>query len=534
MVALASVFTACSDAFDINQDGQRPNPEQLYVDATTLNRGVTGLYRSFPQESEIEFASIFTDEVAVGLANGNQGITDGGLSFFLLPGSADAQGIWNAYHSIVRDANEMLVIVDKLIAKTSAADEIASLKNMKAELLTIRAFSHLKLFSYFTPDYRNPSGLSVIKFDFVPSKDLKDLRPRSTVSEIKAFILKDLADADTFYTSSSDIDFRASKLMGQAIRVKLGTMTGDAALVQDNFTALSARKKMIDKDDYVHLFNENPKNSSFFSYTSEKSSAQASGTPRKSLDEMIFYIKKETTYADAVASAWYSVRVTATGSPFFEMGRSLFNDFVKLDATTKGTNDVRYGVNILPASKIAPNYESLSKNDYLTKDVLLIGKYKGRASKALQNNVPVLRYTDMLLSLAEIRAEQGALTASSTDPDDLKDNFTSVESILFNVRYYRAQNKSLVSIIPTATPEAAYKAILNERRVEFAFEGYRYLDMKRLGVKAKSAGFTRDPKDVELGGLANLPVNDFRMTFPIPNSEMRSNDLMVQNPGYSN
>ena len=534
LVALASVFTACSDAYDITQDGQRNNPEELYVDATTLNRGVSGLYRSIPAETEIEFTSIFTDEVAVGLSNGNQGISDGGLSFFLLPGSNEARSIWNSYHLIIRNANEMLAICEKLLTNSNSADETARLRNLKAELLTLRAFSHLKMFSYFTPDYRNPSGLSIIKFDFVPSKDLEDLRPRSTVSEIKTFILKDLSDADAAWAGSTDNDSRASKIMGQALRVKLGALTGDDQLVEDNFAAVSTRKKMISKEDYIHLFNENPQNSDFYSYSSEKSSADSPSTNRLSLDEIIFYLKKETTYGDAVASAWYSVRVTATGSPFFEMGRSLFNDFAKLEPSTKGTNDVRYGVNVLAASKIAPNYATLPTSEYRSKDVLLVGKYKGRASKPLQNNVPIIRYTDLLLSLAEIRAEQGAITATSSDPDDLINNYANVQSILFNIRYYRADNKSLVSLIPMTTPKDAYKAILDERRVEFAFEGYRYLDMKRLGVKAGSAGFTRDAKDVELGGLANLPVTDHRMTFPIPNSEIRSNNLMVQNPGYSN
>src|SRR5690606_18211045 len=113
-------------------------------------------------------------------------------------------------------------------------------------------------------------------------------------------------------------------------------------------------------------------------------------------------------------------------------------------------------------------------------------------------------------------------------------------SILYTLRYNRwtpAKDGNVSGIsMPTITDaQSAWKAILNERRVELAFEGARYLDMKRIGAKAGSEGFTRYAKDCQINGACNLPVSSYKMTLPIPVGEMNGNAVLTadsQNPGY--
>ena len=57
--------------------------------------------------------------------------------------------------------------------------------------------------------------------------------------------------------------------------------------------------------------------------------------------------------------------------------------------------------------------------------------------------------------------------------------------------------------------------IFNERQLELAFEGFLLNDIKRT---QRSVG--------------ELPYNDNKLIFPIPQTEMDTNPLMVQNPGY--
>ncbi|NND52223.1 MAG: RagB/SusD family nutrient uptake outer membrane protein, partial [Flavobacteriaceae bacterium] len=59
--------------------------------------------------------------------------------------------------------------------------------------------------------------------------------------------------------------------------------------------------------------------------------------------------------------------------------------------------------------------------------------------------------------------------------------------------------------------------ILNERRLELAFEGHLILDIKRTQ-----------------GSVEGFPFNADNLVLPIPQSEMDTNPLMEQNPGYSN
>jgi tetratricopeptide (TPR) repeat protein len=64
-------------------------------------------------------------------------------------------------------------------------------------------------------------------------------------------------------------------------------------------------------------------------------------------------------------------------------------------------------------------------------------------------------------------------------------------------------------------------ANLNERRRELAIEGHRFFDLRRL-------------RDVPAIGayVASLYDGEFRLLFPIPQTELDANALLTQNPGY--
>ena len=65
---------------------------------------------------------------------------------------------------------------------------------------------------------------------------------------------------------------------------------------------------------------------------------------------------------------------------------------------------------------------------------------------------------------------------------------------------------------------------MNERRVELAFEGHRFYDLKRLGLPI--------PKTAA-SGVATIPANDFRMLQQIDVQQITlSKGKLIQNPGY--
>jgi len=113
------------------------------------------------------------------------------------------------------------------------------------------------------------------------------------------------------------------------------------------------------------------------------------------------------------------------------------------------------------------------------------------------DRVMVLRLAEMYL----IRAEAGVLT--NGDINAIKDDINIVRS------------RAGLAGTPAGDYPALKLAIENERRFEFAFEGQRWSDLVRTGRAATVLNI--DPKYT---------------LFPIPLSEMQTNKLMKQNPGY--
>jgi hypothetical protein len=97
----------------------------------------------------------------------------------------------------------------------------------------------------------------------------------------------------------------------------------------------------------------------------------------------------------------------------------------------------------------------------------------------------------------------------------------------------------VAQVLPVYTSATnAWKAILNQRRLEFAFEGYRFIDLKRLGVLA-GAGIDRNPADYSSSSAnypaanpSNLPLTSPKFALPVPQDELNANPGIQQNPGY--
>ena len=79
--------------------------------------------------------------------------------------------------------------------------------------------------------------------------------------------------------------------------------------------------------------------------------------------------------------------------------------------------------------------------------------------------------------------------------------------------------------------EDAINEILTERRLELAYEGHRYIDLKRTR-SITNDGIDRDGADCGGSIPCNLIATDYRFTFPIPVAELNANTNITQAPGY--
>ncbi|MCH8568065.1 MAG: RagB/SusD family nutrient uptake outer membrane protein [Balneolales bacterium] len=121
------------------------------------------------------------------------------------------------------------------------------------------------------------------------------------------------------------------------------------------------------------------------------------------------------------------------------------------------------------------------------------------------DNTPILRFSEALLNRAEAYARLGQ------DGNALAD-----------LNLLRA-NRGLSDV--SLSGAALITEILDERRRELAFEGFRWFDLKRLGMNV--------PKP-EATGQGPVLSDDFRILSQIPNSQVvQSEGVIVQNPGYT-
>ena len=208
--------------------------------------------------------------------------------------------------------------------------------------------------------------------------------------------------------------------------------------------------------------------------------------------EVIFKARRVAGDA-AIGGIWV---FTGSGNPFLEMSNSLYDELFAISA-----NDVRFGVNFW-AERSDPDNNSH-----------LVGKYTGAG---FVNDHKVFRVSEMYLIKAEAQARTGNLPGAADTLKELRD-----------ARLFDGFTSSLASF---ANVNEALTAILAERRIELAFEGHRYLDIRRLR-NVLNIGINRDPIDCPTG-QCDLAPGDFRFNLPIPLAELNANANMVQNPGY--
>jgi len=488
--ALLALLVSCDDAINIKQPGEINDPNAVYTTVKDLQRGLNGVYAVFSTESTIEFTSIFTDEVAIGINNGGQGLNDGLYNFQLNAGSDIASSIWGSNYTLINFANRILDAAKKVTPVEGVTGETqADYDAILWQLYTIRAYAHFQLLSYYSEDLKDDSKLGVMILDFVPNEDYDTFLPRSTNAECFAFIESDLAKADDL-TAPGITNTLVNPDVTLALRARMAAYRGHYQDALTYSTEIASYYPLVTTvDDFDAMWGDTASS------------------------EVIFKLPRVNGDFE-IGSYFASASSDINGSPFFEVGRALFNlyDF---------DNDIRSaGLSLIdPTSTVSIDPDS--DPAYYTSDVLVINKYPGNPAQslALINDIKVFRGAEMVLLKAEAYAGLNNLSGVATTIRGLR----------------TARRVSGTAPLPSyANATEAWADILLERRKELAFEGFRYLDIKRLGVLAGNKGIERYSRDCEKYGSCTLAPTDHRFTMPIPTTEMSANPNIrsQQNTGY--
>jgi starch-binding outer membrane protein, SusD/RagB family len=128
-------------------------------------------------------------------------------------------------------------------------------------------------------------------------------------------------------------------------------------------------------------------------------------------------------------------------------------------------------------------------------------KFLGKSGAVNLDNVPIIRISEMYLNRAEANYELGNIAGALAD-----------------INLIRTRS-GLTALAATVTGAPLLAEILRQRRLEFAFEGHRFFDLKRRGEN-----IVKIPRDIAF--------TDFLILARIPTGQISLNPNLKQNSGY--
>lgn len=162
-------------------------------------------------------------------------------------------------------------------------------------------------------------------------------------------------------------------------------------------------------------------------------------------------------------------------------------------------------------------------------------------------NFPIIRYSDVLLMLAEAEVEVGSLERAreltnmvrgraagcAQGADGFRSGITAAEGAAYD-------NYSVGTYDAAWTSQAAARdAVRYERRIELALEGHRFFDLRRWGIAAEVINkYIEEEKGkrpyLNASQGYTSPLNDL---FPLPTQQVELSKIdgveqIQQNPGY--
>lgn len=388
-------------------------------------------------------------------------------------------------------AYQLIVGCNKVI---QAVDDKASteMRQIKGENLYLRAQTLFHLCNTFgRPYYQNPqSNLGVpVKLDDV----LENVPPRSTVEEVYQQVIDDLKEAEQLMGSEEE-NIYASKEVAEALlsRVYLYMSgTPDAPNTEYAAKAVEYAGKVIKSGRYSLMNTDNFK--TYFRLTPEDN------------PETIFAVKH---IADVDDQGWYSI-----GSMYNYVEQQgwgeMYASLSYRELLDQNTADARH-------SFIEPQYESdgitLQKRNGYPK--YFINKFSLQENHPTLSSPVFLRLAEMYLNRAEANAKLGNDQAAIDDVNLIRKRAGLTGDQLYTLEDLKGR-------------ESVFEIVLEERRLELAFEAQRRWDIFRNGLTLDR----NYPGAHENGdALLFVPADHPRVIFFIPESQILVHDGLVQNP----
>jgi len=392
-----------------------------------------------------------------------------GLFQHLLTTDGGDQGMWADRYNVINRLNRLILAAETI----DPGAEGSRYNDILGMAHALRGYIHSELLFYYGLSLTDNNALGIPIQNFVSTGGEIE---RNTTGEVLTFIEEEFSLAESLITSQ-DKSFPSSDMINfQRARIALYTENFEAVIPLAN--QIIGKYPLASQDQYLLMFSAD-------------------------LDETEIIWRRDNVQASNNSIAG-NFLFTDSQNTHTSIGNGLFDEFV-------ADNSVRLTVNVAADGTFGSDFSANPQPWYV------INKYPANADNLYINDQKLMRVSEMYLIRAEAYARQAA------------PNFTAASADVNAIRNARG---SQLGVANYTNAVAAVTDIKRERRLELAFEGHRYFDIKRLR-NFLNVGLQRDPRDCGGSVPCNLVIGSEKFIFPIPVGETNGNTLITQAPGYN-
>lgn len=487
LIFALTILTGCKDNFLEIYPKATLSEGSFYktdVEFILLANGCYVPMRDYEKNQHWILAELISDNASfqnnIRTGEASRGVID---QFVLASDNTVYAGFWNQSYNGITRCNKLLSEIDR---PATVWSKLSLKDRCKAEATFLRAMYYFNLVRQF-------GGVPLV-LEPTTSQAAVEIK-RSKDTQVYDRIILDLREAAASFAKAKNVEEngRANEMSALALLGKVYLTIGNFVEAEKVLSTVMSSGKYTLLPEYADLFNP----------------------AKKDYKETIFAIQ------------------------YSENSPELANNFIFTFAphTSAGAITRRPNINIISAGWNQPTddlinaFEVGDKRkavsigiwngldwDNKVKPIPYCAKYKAPISapdNRCGDNLPIIRYSDVLLMYAESLVEQGK--ASQAIP--------SIQLV---------RNRAGLSSPIKLNDAASLRALIaKERQTEFCFENQRWYDLKRTGkaIEVMTAHGKREKSSKVFLFPESYTLNSNKLIAPLPVSQVSINKL-TQNPGY--
>ena len=531
------VFYSCTkvDKYLDKAESGGMSLEEVFGDYVQAEKFLANVYAKLPVDYANKYTNASDDsESPHGTAAENQ-INNGVFS-----PSSNPFNNWTATYQAIRSANIFLENVDGV--PTVNADQSAGKPRMKGEALFLRAYFYSEMF-------RRWGGVPLLKTSLSITDDLQVAK--ATADEILEFVVSELDEAAELLPIEHSAAHKGRITKGAALALKSRILLHYASLLHNPTNNLERWKRAADAakgvmdlgyyelhNDYKGLFHTRNSKEIIFQNTTNyidftlqtfvpSLNGQVGITPLQNLVDAYEMNNGERVFQDEYAALNPTINPASgydPNNPYINRDPRFYMSILYNGSKYKQRDIFTYiGA---PADGLNGGFNNTTTGYYLAK---LVDENAQRTPSVVNGTYHwiYLRYAEVLLNYAEALNEYL--------PEPSLEVYQAVNAIR------RRTGVSMPNLPLGLSKLEMRRRIRNERRVELAFEGHRYFDIKRwrIGMQVMPNVYGMSISRDNSGRFQfNRFVVENRVyfphfdLFPIMQTELNRNTQLEQNNGY--